>query len=218
MTTEKKARGTVQNLRDAHRRADWRARITLPEGERFWLDPRFTSETRARQSADEKSCEAENTSAHEATATNSRAAPAERDLTKGRLQASPARRPCRPYGLAGAPSLAVSRTPAGELEGSGDAPRDHESSCERRELKTPGSDLFPSDSAAILEVGPDRKAEHAEANPAIPGRLDGDLDGPDVVEAALARALGDAAAAGRFDVVAQLARALEARRLGRTRG
>jgi hypothetical protein len=35
----------------------------------------------------------------------------------------------------------------------------------------------------------------------------------DVVEAALARALDAAAAAGRFDVVAQLARELEARRL-----
>jgi hypothetical protein len=40
-------------------------------------------------------------------------------------------------------------------------------------------------------------------------REDGD------VEAALARALGQAAAAGRFDVVAQLARELEARRLAR---
>jgi hypothetical protein len=35
------------------------------------------------------------------------------------------------------------------------------------------------------------------------------------VEAALARALDAAAAAGRFDVVAQLARELEARRLAR---
>ena len=35
------------------------------------------------------------------------------------------------------------------------------------------------------------------------------------VEAADARALGAAAAAGRFDVVAQLARELEARRLAR---
>jgi hypothetical protein len=38
----------------------------------------------------------------------------------------------------------------------------------------------------------------------------------DVVEAALARALGEASAAGRFDVVAQLARELEARRHSRT--
>jgi hypothetical protein len=37
----------------------------------------------------------------------------------------------------------------------------------------------------------------------------------DVVEAALAKALEGATAAGRFDVVAQLARELEARRLAR---
>jgi hypothetical protein len=35
------------------------------------------------------------------------------------------------------------------------------------------------------------------------------------VEEVLAKALGEAAAAGRFDVVAQLARELEARRLAR---
>jgi hypothetical protein len=38
----------------------------------------------------------------------------------------------------------------------------------------------------------------------------------DVVEAVLATALAKAAAAGRFDVVAQLARELEARRHART--
>jgi hypothetical protein len=38
---------------------------------------------------------------------------------------------------------------------------------------------------------------------------------PDEVEAALARALDRASEAGRFDVVAQLARELEARRLAR---
>jgi hypothetical protein len=37
------------------------------------------------------------------------------------------------------------------------------------------------------------------------------------VEAALAKGLADAAAAGRFDVVAQIARELEARRLARAR-
>jgi hypothetical protein len=37
----------------------------------------------------------------------------------------------------------------------------------------------------------------------------------DVVEAALAKALTEAARAGRFDVVAQLAKELEARRLAR---
>ena len=40
-------------------------------------------------------------------------------------------------------------------------------------------------------------------------------DDRDVVEMALARALEGAAAAGRFDVVAQLAKELEARRLAR---
>ena len=40
----------------------------------------------------------------------------------------------------------------------------------------------------------------------------------DPVEAALARALTDASTAGRFDVVAQLARELEARRTARPAG
>jgi hypothetical protein len=43
----------------------------------------------------------------------------------------------------------------------------------------------------------------------------GEGAGADGVEAALASALGAAAAAGRFDVVAQLAREIEARRLAR---
>jgi hypothetical protein len=38
---------------------------------------------------------------------------------------------------------------------------------------------------------------------------------PDVVEAALAKAIGEASAAGRFDVVALLAGELQARRLAR---
>ena len=46
-------------------------------------------------------------------------------------------------------------------------------------------------------------------NPVSPGA------GADQVEAALARALDRASEAGRFDVVAQLARELEARRLAR---
>jgi hypothetical protein len=49
-------------------------------------------------------------------------------------------------------------------------------------------------------------------NPASPGT------GADQVEAALARALDRASEAGRFDVVAQLARELEARRLAQLRG
>jgi hypothetical protein len=45
-----------------------------------------------------------------------------------------------------------------------------------------------------------------QANSLIAGPLDAPLDAPDAVEAALADALTKAAAAGRFDVVAQLAR------------
>jgi hypothetical protein len=53
----------------------------------------------------------------------------------------------------------------------------------------------------------DRSLDHCEGEP-----------GPanDPVEAALARALDRASEAGRFDVVAQLARELEARRLARS--
>ena len=49
----------------------------------------------------------------------------------------------------------------------------------------------------------------AWGNPAFPGT------GEDQVEAALARALDRASEARRFDVLAQLARELEARRLAR---
>ena len=45
--------------------------------------------------------------------------------------------------------------------------------------------------------------------------MDRSLDQPDAVDAMLAKALGEAAAAGRFDVVAQLAKELEARSLAR---
>jgi hypothetical protein len=48
--------------------------------------------------------------------------------------------------------------------------------------------------------------------PAMAGRLDASLD---FVEAALAKALDEAASAGRFDIVAQLAKELEARRIAR---
>ena len=48
-------------------------------------------------------------------------------------------------------------------------------------------------------------------------RADRELtSGSDPVEAALASALTEAAAAGRFDVVAEMARTLEARRTART--
>ena len=67
-------------------------------------------------------------------------------------------------------------------------------------------------SAVISKVKPDETHESVQCNPAIPGRLDTNLD---AVEAALAKALEGAAAAGRFDVVAQLARELEARRARR---
>jgi hypothetical protein len=53
-------------------------------------------------------------------------------------------------------------------------------------------------------------------NPAIPGHLDASLDAPDPVAQALAKALDGATAAGRWDVVAQLAGEVEARRLART--
>jgi hypothetical protein len=82
-------------------------------------------------------------------------------------------------------------------------------------LKTPGqeaSEPFRRDKVVIDDPAaqlPD------DSNPAMPGHLAASLDAPDAVEAALAKALGEAAAAGRFDVVGQLARELEARRLAR---
>ena len=60
-------------------------------------------------------------------------------------------------------------------------------------------------------IGPEQGAD----TPPIRSKLGRSLDQPDEVEAALAKALGDAAAAGRFDVVAQLAKELDARRLAR---
>jgi hypothetical protein len=56
----------------------------------------------------------------------------------------------------------------------------------------------------------DAKRVEAPASPASEG-----LPTTDVVECALAKALAQAAVAGRFDVVAQLARELEARRHAR---
>jgi hypothetical protein len=58
-------------------------------------------------------------------------------------------------------------------------------------------------------------AEQGADTPPIESKLDRSLDQPDAVDATLAKALGEAATAGRFDVVAQLARELEARRLAR---
>ena len=50
----------------------------------------------------------------------------------------------------------------------------------------------------------------------IPVKVGPSADGGDNVELALAKALQQAANAGRFDVVVQLARELEARRLARS--
>ena len=58
-------------------------------------------------------------------------------------------------------------------------------------------------------------AEAPESVPQNPRGTDGAL-ALDSVDAALAKALDAAASAGRFDVVAQLAKELEARRLARS--
>ena len=58
-TRDPEARGTVQRFKDAKGRAYWRARITLPDGERLWVGGRFPSEMRAKEYADEKAREAE---------------------------------------------------------------------------------------------------------------------------------------------------------------
>ena len=82
-------------------------------------------------------------------------------------------------------------------------------------MKTPKTEAIPSSVRDIPEVSSPTPAEPEGGNSLMPGRLDAGLDAPDAVEAALAKALGEAAAAGRFDVVAQLARELEARRMAR---
>jgi hypothetical protein len=86
----------------------------------------------------------------------------------------------------------------------------------RRGLETPSEQRNEGDSAAIVEVKGHDDPQPTAANPAIPGRLDAGLDAPDAVETALAEALTKAAAAGRFDIVGQLARELEARRKAST--
>jgi hypothetical protein len=50
----------------------------------------------------------------------------------------------------------------------------------------------------------------------VVGQSRGNHEPADAVEVALAKALGEASAAGRFDVVAQLAQELEARRVARS--
>lgn len=51
-------RGTVQEFKDARGRKYYKARITLPDGERVWLKPRFDRRERAAEYADDKSREA----------------------------------------------------------------------------------------------------------------------------------------------------------------
>lgn len=59
MTDDKDPRGTVQEFKDARGRKYYRARITLPDGERVWLKPRFDRRERAEEYADQKAHEAE---------------------------------------------------------------------------------------------------------------------------------------------------------------
>ena len=84
-----------------------------------------------------------------------------------------------------------------------------------------GSELTEADSAGIEKTSPihdPRGPEIGGVDPGV-GQSWGNQQSPgspeDQVELELARALGKAAAAARFDVVAQLAKELEARRLAR---
>jgi len=72
------------------------------------------------------------------------------------------------------------------------------------------ADVRASSPESALSEG-DTARESADSRPALPR----DAAASDLVEAALARALDRASDAGRFDVVGQLARELEARRLSR---
>jgi hypothetical protein len=71
---------------------------------------------------------------------------------------------------------------------------------------------IPQDSATSVSQSAEDVARSDDVLPRSAAAWD-----PDPVEAALARALDRASEAGRFDVVAQLARELGARRLGRAR-
>jgi hypothetical protein len=71
----------------------------------------------------------------------------------------------------------------------------------------------PEDSPEVEKKAPERVARSPEVAQAERAR--GNDGAIDAVEDALARALSEASAAGRFDVVAQLARELEARRTAR---
>lgn len=72
----------------------------------------------------------------------------------------------------------------------------------------------PIDSRSTEKTSPASDAARAPSTPA--GQSRGNLGAIDAVEAALAEAIAKATEAGRFDVVAQLARELEARRLARS--
>ena len=63
-----------------------------------------------------------------------------------------------------------------------------------------------------MEMGDGEERDETEAHGVLPRSA----AASDPVAAALAKALEEASAVGRFDVVAQLARELEARRLGRS--
>jgi integrase len=61
MDEQKEYRGTAQPFKDAKGRRYWRARATLADGHRVWLEPRFYGKhgkQRARELADEKTREA----------------------------------------------------------------------------------------------------------------------------------------------------------------
>jgi hypothetical protein len=77
-----------------------------------------------------------------------------------------------------------------------------------------------SDDVSSASAPPPTDAQNASTtrNDANARSVDAGVDGREAIEAALASALETAASAGRFDVVAQLARELEARRTGKRAG
>jgi integrase len=58
LTPPEEQRGTAQKFIGANGRPYWKARATLPDGHRPWLEPRFATAERARELADEKTREA----------------------------------------------------------------------------------------------------------------------------------------------------------------
>lgn len=90
-------------------------------------------------------------------------------------------------------------------------------SYRRRDSNRGVVDPSTADLPEIHGVKPAEEPKPATANPANSGRLDSHLDAADSVEAALAKAIEGATAAGRFDVVSQLAKELETRRFARAK-